>query len=444
MCREAPKVVYELEHFGMPFDRNPDGTIYQRPFGGHTANYGEKPVQRACAAADRTGHALLHTLYQQNVRAHTQFFVEWMALDLIRDAEGDVVGVTALEMETGDLHVLHAKTVLLATGGAGRFFSLTTSDRSATGEGLEMALAIGARAAALEFVQFHPTALRVQSDPAPLLTEALRGAGARLVTSTGRPLMAGRHALGDLAPLDVVARAVWERTRAGEPVLLDATQVFSSGAADAFPGARRTALWHGIDPAATPLPVVAAAHYHMGGLAVDECGRTSVRGLWACGEVSSTGAHGANRLASNSLLEAVVFGDRVARDIAVSLPALPAPRPVPALDRPERPDREGAAEVRRIMSRHVGVLRDEEGLREALRGLCRLRARALAEGSADLRNRTEAALLIAASALRRRESRGGHFRTAHPQPDPAQARRSDITLDEALRTARDVAQCEAA
>ena len=157
MCREAPKVVYDLEHMGMPFDRNPDGTIYQRPFGGHTANYGEKPVQRACAAADRTGHAMLHTLYQQNVKEKTSFFVEWMALDLIRDAEGDVVGVTALEMETGDLHILEAKTVLLATGGAGRIFAASTNAFINTGDGLGMAARAGIPLQDMEF----PAALSV-------------------------------------------------------------------------------------------------------------------------------------------------------------------------------------------------------------------------------------------------------------------------------------------
>ncbi len=156
MCREAPNVVYELEHFGMPFDRNPDGTIYQRPFGGHTANYGEKPVQRACAAADRTGHAMLHTLYQQNVKARTNFFVEWMALDLIRDAEGAVVGVTALEMETGQLHVLQAKAVMLATGGAGRIFAASTNAFINTGDGLGMAARAGLPLEDMEFWQFHP------------------------------------------------------------------------------------------------------------------------------------------------------------------------------------------------------------------------------------------------------------------------------------------------
>ena len=188
MCREAPKVVYDLEHMGMPFDRNPDGTIYQRPFGGHTANYGEKPVQRACAAADRTGHAMLHTLYQQNVKEKTSFFVEWMALDLIRDAEGDVVGVTALEMETGDLHILEAKTVLLATGGAGRIFAASTNAFINTGDGLGMAARAGIPLEDMEFWQFHPTGVarrwraadrrlpRRRRDPAQQQWRALHGA----------------------------------------------------------------------------------------------------------------------------------------------------------------------------------------------------------------------------------------------------------------------------
>ena len=195
---EAPKVVYELEHFGMPFDRNPDGTIYQRPFGGHTANYGEKPVQRACAAADRTGHAMLHTLYQQNVKARTSFFVEWMALDLVRDAEGDVVGVTALEMETGDLHVLHAKTVLLATGGAGRIFAASTNAFINTGDGLGMAARAGIPLEDMEFWQFHPTGV---AGAGVLITEGVRGEGAFLVNSEGERFME-RYAptLKDLAP----------------------------------------------------------------------------------------------------------------------------------------------------------------------------------------------------------------------------------------------------
>ena len=197
--RQAPKVVYDLEHMGMPFDRNTDGTIYQRPFGGHTANYGEKPVQRACAAADRTGHAMLHTLYQQNVKARTNFFVEWMALDLIRDADGDVVGVTALEMETGDLHILEAKTTLLATGGAGRIFAASTNAFINTGDGLGMAARAGIPLEDMEFWQFHPTGV---AGAGVLLTEGCRGEGAILLNSNGERFME-RYAptLKDLAPV---------------------------------------------------------------------------------------------------------------------------------------------------------------------------------------------------------------------------------------------------
>ena len=213
MCREAPNVVYELEHFGMPFDRNPDGTIYQRPFGGHTANYGEKPVQRACAAADRTGHAMLHTLYQQNVKARTNFFVEWMALDLIRDADGDVVGVTALEMETGELHVLQAKACMLATGGAGRIFAASTNAFINTGDGLGMAARAGLPLEDMEFWQFHPTGV---DGAGVLLTEGCRGEGAILRNGNGERFME-RYAptLKDLAPRDFVSRCMDQEIKEG-------------------------------------------------------------------------------------------------------------------------------------------------------------------------------------------------------------------------------------
>ena len=213
MCREAPKVVYELEHFGMPFDRNPDGTIYQRPFGGHTANYGEKPVQRACAAADRTGHAMLHTLYQQNVEAKTTFFVEWMALDLIRDADGDVVGVTALEMETGETYILEAKQTLLATGGAGRIFGASTNAFINTGDGLGMAARAGIPLQDMEFWQFHPTGV---AGAGVLLTEGCRGEGAILLNSEGERFME-RYAptLKDLAPRDFVSRCMDQEIKEG-------------------------------------------------------------------------------------------------------------------------------------------------------------------------------------------------------------------------------------
>ena len=216
MCREAPNAVYELEHMGMPFDRNADGTIYQRPFGGHTANYGEKPVQRACAAADRTGHALLHTLYQQNVAAKTQFFVEWMALDLIRDADGDVLGVTALEMETGDVYILEGKTTLFATGGAGRIFAASTNAFINTGDGLGMAARSGIALQDMEFWQFHPTGV---AGAGVLITEGVRGEGGILRNSNGERFME-RYAptLKDLAPRDFVSRSMDQEIKEGRGV----------------------------------------------------------------------------------------------------------------------------------------------------------------------------------------------------------------------------------
>src|SRR5438067_4140840 len=213
MCREAPKVVYELEHFGMPFDRNPDGTIYQRPFGGHTANFGEKPVQRACAAADRTGHALLHTLYQRNVRSRTHFFVEWQALDLVRNAEGDVLGVVALEMETGDVMMLQAKTTVFATGGAGRIFAASTNAFINTGDGLGMAARAGIPLQDMEFWQFHPTGV---AGAGVLITEGVRGEGGYLLNKSGERFME-RYAPNakDLASRDVVSRAMTTEIKEG-------------------------------------------------------------------------------------------------------------------------------------------------------------------------------------------------------------------------------------
>ncbi len=293
-------------------------------------------------------------------------------------------------------------------------------------------------------MQFHPTAIDIGRDPAPLATEALRGEGAILIDADGRRFMPDLHKDAELAPRDVVARGVFAEIAAGRGAFLDATKAVGAVFAEKFPNVAAACLSAGIDPARQPIPVAPAEHYHMGGLWTDRNGRTSLPGLWAAGEVASTGLHGANRLASNSLLEAVVYGDRVARDIAAALPGLPTSEPAPVPNRPARHDPQAAAELRRIMSRHVGVLRDAAGLRAALRALTRLRDRALKTDSIDLRNRAEAALLIAAGAFLRRESRGGHFRTDFPASDPALAHRSFITLDEALRVARGVVAPEAA
>src|SRR5471032_1534790 len=300
MCREAPKVVYELEHFGMPFDRNPDGTIYQRPFGGHTANYGEKPVQRACAAADRTGHAMLHTLYQQNVKARTNFFVEWMALDLIRDAEGDVVGVTALEMETGEIHVLRAKTVLLATGGAGRIFAASTNAFINTGDGLGIAARAGIPLQDMEFWQFHPTGV---AGAGVLITEGVRGEGGYLLNNDGERFME-RYAPNakDLASRDVVSRAMTTEIKEGrgcgkeaDHVMLKLDHLGPDVINLRLPGIREIAIkFANVDPIKDPIPVVPTVHYMMGGIPTNYLGQVvvpkngnpevPVPGLFAVGE----------------------------------------------------------------------------------------------------------------------------------------------------------------
>jgi succinate dehydrogenase / fumarate reductase flavoprotein subunit len=301
MCREAPNVVIELEHFGMPFDRNPDGTIYQRPFGGHTANYGEKPVQRACAAADRTGHAMLHTLYQKNVESKTNFFVEWMALDLIRNADGDVVGVTALELETGDLYELHAKAVLLATGGAGRIFAASTNAFINTGDGLGMAARAGIPLQDLEFWQFHPTGV---AGAGVLLTEGCRGEGAILLNSNGERFME-RYAptLKDLAPRDFVSRSMDQEIKEGrgcgpnkDYILMKLDHLGADTIRKRLPSVEEIGHnFANVDVTKEPIPVVPTIHYQMGGIPTNIHGQVVtwdgeknnvVNGLYAVGECS--------------------------------------------------------------------------------------------------------------------------------------------------------------
>ncbi|TXG86384.1 MAG: FAD-binding protein, partial [Rhodocyclaceae bacterium] len=262
MCRKAPEVVVELEHFGMPFDRTDEGKIYQRPFGGHMSNFGEKPVRRACAAADRTGHAMLHALYQRNVRAQTQFFVEWMALDLIRDEEGQVLGVIALEMETGEVVAFHAKATIFATGGAGRIFYSSTNAFINTGDGLGMAARAGIQLEDMEFWQFHPTGV---AGAGVLITEGVRGEGGILRNSSGERFME-RYApnLKDLASRDVVSRSMVTEINEGrgcgtekDHVLLDITHLSPETIMKRLPGIREIAIqFAGVDPIKAPIPVV--------------------------------------------------------------------------------------------------------------------------------------------------------------------------------------------
>ncbi len=437
VAREAGARVDDLLRFGAPFDRDAEGRLAPSREAAHSA----RRIVRV--KGDGAGTAIMQALIAQVRRAPSITVHENLVAEDLIVQSGRVAGVYARDA-SGALHAFPARATVLASGGIGGLYAVTTNPPEATGAPLAFAARAGARVADAEFVQFHPTAIDIGRDPAPLATEALRGEGAILIDRKGRRFMPDLHKDAELAPRDVVARGVFAEIAAGRGAFLDATQAVGAAFPEKFPNVAAACRSAGIDPARQPIPVAPAEHYHMGGLWTDGHGRTSLPGLWAAGEVASTGLHGANRLASNSLLEAVVYGDRVARDVAAALPRLPAPQPAPVIDRPARPDPEAAAKLRQIMSRHVGVLRDAAGLREALRALSRLRDRAIAEGSIDLRNRAEAAVLIAAAAYLRRESRGGHFRKDFPASDPALARRSFITLDQALRVARGAVTPEAA
>src|SRR5437870_503796 len=332
MVREAPKLVYELEHFGMPFDRNENGTVYQRPFGGHSQNFGERPVQRSCCAADRTGHAMLHTLYQRNVRAHTQFFVEWMALDLVRDSSGQVLGVTALEMETGEVMILHARATLFATGGAGRIFWSTTNAFINTGDGLGMAARAGIPLEDMEFWQFHPTAV---AGAGVLITEGVRGEGGILLNCNGERFME-RYApnLKDLASRDVVSRSMDQEIKEGrgcgphkDYVLLKLDHLGPEVIMKRLPSIREIAIkFANVDPIKEPIPVVPTIHYMMGGIPTNVHGQVVapkdgdpsavVNGFYAIGECACVSVHGANRLGTNSLLDLLVFGCAAGNHVA--------------------------------------------------------------------------------------------------------------------------------
>jgi len=452
MCREAPKVVYELEHFGMPFDRNPDGTIYQRPFGGHTANYGEKPVQRACAAADRTGHAMLHTLYQANVSARTTFFVEWMALDLVRDAEGDCVGVTALEMETGDVYMLEAKTVLLATGGAGRIFQSSTNAFINTGDGLGMAARAGVALQDMEFWQFHPTGV---AGAGVLLTEGCRGEGAILLNSNGERFME-RYAptLKDLAPRDFVSRCMGQEILEGrgcgpnkDYIHMKLDHLGAETVHKRLPSVYEIGVnFANVDVTREPIPVVPTIHYQMGGIPTNIHGQVverfngadkPVNGLYAVGECSCVSVHGANRLGTNSLLDLLVFGKAAGNHIIANvnpkqehknLPKDAADKTLARLARLEGAangeySQDVANDMRSIMQAHAGVFRSQEVMDKGVEKIAALRQRVEKIGLKDnskvfntarvealeVENLMEAAQATMESAAARKECRGAHL-----------------------------------
>ncbi|CAG7601289.1 succinate dehydrogenase flavoprotein subunit [Candidatus Vallotia tarda] len=460
MCREAPGAVYELEHLGMPFDRNPDGTIYQRPFGGHTVNYGEKPVQRACSAADRTGHALLHTLYQQNVQAKTHFFIEWMALDLIRDAEGDVLGVTALEIETSDLYLLEGKCTLFATGGAGRIFNASTNAFINTGDGLGMAARASIALQDMEFWQFHPTGV---AGAGVLITEGVRGEGGILRNINGERFME-RYApiLKDLAPRDFVARSMDQEIKEGrgcgvnkDYVLLDLSHIGSETIMKRLPSIREIALkFANVDAIKEPIPVVPTIHYQMGGIPTNLHGQVLgtprgyeelVNGFYAVGECSCVSVHGANRLGTNSLLDLVVFGRAAGNHIIKHIKDIKDHKPLPvdagdlSLSRLAKLEASSsgecthsvAADIRKTMQRYAGVFRTSKLLTEGVKKIQEVCVRADALHLKDksqvfntarvealeLANLTEVARATLVSAEARKESRGAHAQSDYELRD---------------------------
>jgi len=463
MCRKANEAVIELEHYGMPFDRLDNGKIYQRPFGGHTSNYGERAVKRACAAADRTGHAMLHTLYQRNVRANTQFFVEWMALDLIRNQAGDVLGVVAMEMETGEVCILHAKATLLATGGAGRIYAASTNAFINTGDGLGMAARAGIPLEDMEFWQFHPTGV---AGAGVLITEGVRGEGGFLLNKNGERFME-RYAptVKDLASRDVVSRAMATEIKEGrgagkdaDHILLKLDHLGADVIDKRLPGIREIAIkFANVDPAKDPIPVVPTCHYMMGGIPTNMHGQVLaghnggaiVKGLYAAGECACVSVHGANRLGTNSLLDLLVFGkasgEQVVKDLASDALAyqdLPKDAADRSLSRLARLDSaksgedvaEVGAEMRRTMQLHCGVFRFPDGLAEGVRRMQEVGKRAESlyvkdkskvfntarVEALELENLVEVAMSTMVSAHARQESRGAHDRSDFPDRNDAQ------------------------
>lgn len=422
MIREGPERVRDLLAFGVPFDRDLEGRLRLSREAAHS----ERRIVRV--NGDMAGRAIMEALIAKvRVTPSIELREDEIARDLIT-RDGAVTGLR-IERSNG-LYEIETSAVVLASGGAGHLFAITTNPAEAAARGLGMAARAGAVIADAEFVQFHPTALDVGLDPAPLATEALRGEGATLLDAKGERFMLAVHPDAELAPRDIVARAVFTQVMEGRGAFLDARSAVGEAFEARFPTVYRSCRAAGIDPAHEPIPIAPAVHYHMGGVLTDAQGRTSLSGLWACGEVASTGVHGANRLASNSLLEAVVFAARVAADVPQGPGSVSDVPPVEMRSLPSipPPDPELMQRLRSVMSRYVGVVRDAAGLQTALSEIAALRAKPAAEAYA---NELAAALLIAASALQRIESRGAQYRVDYPEPSPDWERRTLMTLEEA-------------
>jgi succinate dehydrogenase / fumarate reductase flavoprotein subunit len=459
MCEEAVDAIYELEHWGLPFNRTPDGRIAQRRFGGHTRNHGEGPVMRACYAADRTGHMILQTLYQQCVKRNVRFFNEFYCLDLLRDPDGRTAGVVAYELATGELHVFRAKSVLFATGGYGRMFKVSSNAHALTGDGPAVAYRRGIPLEDMEFFQFHPTGLYKLGI---LLSEGARGEGAIVLNKDGERFME-RYAptIKDLAPRDVVSRAIYQEIKegrgdgpAGDYVYLDFRQLDPKVLEEKLPDITEFArVYLRVEPTKELVPIQPTAHYAMGGIPTDVDGQvvdgseeTPVPGLYAAGECACVSVHGANRLGTNSLLDIVVFGRRGGAHMAehaatVDLPPLPEHATGETLERLNailtRDGGDNAADIRDELQAQMFdlafVVRTDDGLAKMQEVLGNLRDRYGRVGigdrgsiyNTDLMETVELGFLLdcadtlVAAARARTESRGGHYREDHPLRDDA-------------------------
>ena len=428
VARDAPARIADLLEYGAPFDRKRDGSL---ALGREAAHSRARIVH---VKGDRAGAEISATLAARAIATPSITLLDGFHAIELAVEDGRVIGLFArCGSGAGTRLVLfRARAMILATGGLGALYAVTTNPTEARGEGLGMAARAGALIADAEFVQFHPTAIAVGRDPAPLATEALRGEGATLIDEQGRRFMTAIHAHAELGPRDIVARAIHRQIAGGHKVFLDCRDAVGTDFAVRFPTVFAACQAAGIDPVTEAIPVAPAAHYHMGGIASDGCGRSSLEGLWVVGECAATGLHGANRLASNSLLENLVFGARVADDVRGLLrtgerrvlpraPQLAALQPPPAL-------------LREVMSRHVGLERDAAGLAQALEAIARVEK--AGNGEAALLNMIAAARLVTTAALARQESRGGHWRSDFPGTD-GHGQRSFFTLAsaEAISTA---------
>ena len=434
LTREAQERIEDLLRYGVPFDRELDGKLRMSREAAHSA----RRIVRV--QGDRAGRAVMGALIAAvSSTPSISVFDNMEAVELVQQ-NGRVIGVYASRSgQPGRATFLPARVVVLATGGAGQLYRVTTNPKEANGGGLGMAARAGAVIADPEFVQFHPTAFDIGQDPAPLASEAIRGDGALLINRSGERFMPKVHPSAELAPRDVVARGVHEEAAAGRGAFLDCRSIHLQ---EAFPTAYEICVEAGIDPSKQPIPIAPAAHYHMGGVLTDARGRTTLTGLWACGEVACTGVHGANRLASNSLLEAVVFGARVAEDIASreqNWRALGEQSDVPDTVNLAVEDSAHATRLvkwlRETMASQVGVERSEASLRAALWSLQEIKAGAAAPA---LKNMVTAALLITVGAFARKESRGAHFRLDYPEKTASKPHHTYLTLDRARQIVAEV------